>query len=269
MNQVNEFRVTLVLLAHYDDEIFCLPLLNQAFIKNTHIKFIWLTNSCGRNRVHVPEKRKRETMRFLHTTIGKDFNFETIHLGISQGVDDLKLHENLSDVARQILNQFKKIDNIICPTWENGHTDHDSSYLISKFIQLERNCDLLSVPMYSKASKFFPFNVMKLLNQEVENIKVVYPYGKIFLHYFLIPYYFRSQLRSWIGLYPFIIFRVLLTRKSYYLREKVSLKELKFYTHSLIQKRDIKVYNEWKKKSIDFWNLIHAKYPAENKNEIY
>ena len=53
------------------------------------------------------------------------------HLGILLGIEDGKLYSDIEKVERYVIDHFSKGDwNLITPHWENGHSDHDMSFLL-------------------------------------------------------------------------------------------------------------------------------------------
>lgn len=227
---------SLILLPHYDDEIFIFPLLRKLNNCGIETHLLWLTQSGGINKeldLKLIQKRKFESENLLKKTGLTNLN--THHLGLLFEIPDGKLFLEIEKVEKSIRSKFAPgLWTLITPHWENGHSDHDVTFLLGKILEKEGFGEHYSFPMYNTKSKFKPFQVM---NFEAKETKIPMRIGKKDrLTFILVPLYFKSQLKAWIGLYLPIILKTLF-RKQIYFFEGKTMSSIYFNNMRLIEKR--------------------------------
>lgn len=199
------------LFPHQDDEIGVVStLLNCASNKDFVTCFYLSTSNKGINR-DIESKKF-----FQYFSINK--NVKQIFLGSKYKIYDQEVSDNLDflyfKIFSYIQSNFKKFDNIeiLSPSFEAGHPDHDAAYFIS--LKLFKNFNFLkfySFPLYNNENclngffnAFSPLNVYK--GQLIKIDKPKFNFLKIFLSLLI----FRSQYKSLLVLSPFYLKRILL-----------------------------------------------------------
>lgn len=205
------------LLSHQDDEFGCFIKLDQDISANNTYVF-YLTsggnNISKRNRLSIRDKESVKTLKKLG--LKKENIF---FIGRELGIDHYSLYLNLVKVNKKIYEIIKKIgqpSSIITHSWEGGHEDHDACNLIGRKIAfdfkiIEKSFQFSQYNAYKTKLLFF-----KVFNQ-IDNKK-----GKKFfakfkrrIFYIKLLFIYSSQLKIWIGLYPFIIFHYLFRGYNY------------------------------------------------------
>ncbi|HHQ4804305.1 PIG-L family deacetylase [Aeromonas veronii] len=199
--------MNIYLLAHQDDEFFCLPYIRKQIQYNEEVLVVFLTNGCFGGV--TSEKRNRESLKTL-IDLGVDTK-NVMFFGESLEIDDGKLHRSVGKVIAKLENEFAtaKINKVIFPCFEGGHQDHDSiSYIVAHSRVFDR-AKRLQFSLYNayKISKPL-FRVYKIINdQNLSDEGFAYKISD--LRYIL---NYKSQKKSFIGLGPFIIVRLLFNK---------------------------------------------------------
>ena len=201
-----------ILLPHMDDEVFLIPYLvelNSLGLKDVSIYF--LTKSEGRNLRFSQEIRENESLRMIKSILP---SAEVRFLGREFNVGDQHLHENLAEIFRYLEKELvKNCDVLISTHFEGGHIDHDSSGILSGHLAELLGCKFLTFNLYSaRRRKGFLYKVAKSTesNLELKKIKIQIT---VYFYVVLIPFRYKSQFRTWIGLYPPLFWRLLVRRK--------------------------------------------------------
>ena len=227
---------TLILLPHYDDEVFLFPLLRKLNENKMETHILWLTQSGGMKKKHkktLIEKRKNESENFLVKT--SLTRITTHHLGLLLAIPDGELYLGINNVEKYIKEKFSGRQwNLFTPHWENGHCDHDMSFLLGKKLESLGFGNHFSFPMYNTQSRFKPFNVMKLNGKEVKITLKMNNYDRLI--FLLTPLFFMSQMKSWVGLYIPLVLRNLVRRNIHFFEGK-KMEQIKFTNMRLIIKR--------------------------------
>jgi LmbE family N-acetylglucosaminyl deacetylase len=195
------------LLAHQDDEFFCLPYIRKQIKHNEKVLVVFLTNGCFGSV--TSEERNRESLKTL-VDLGVDAK-NVMFFGESLEIDDGKLHRSVGKVIAKLANEFAtaKISKVIFPCFEGGHQDHDSISYIVAHSRLFDRAKRLQFSLYNAYRLAKPlFRVYKTINdQSLSDEGFTYKISdlKYILNY-------KSQKKSFVGLGPFITIRIFFKR---------------------------------------------------------
>jgi hypothetical protein len=196
----------LIVLAHPDDEIFVLP-----FIVDDESKIIvFLTNGVSRFQSQKKLKcRSLEANRVFFDTLRK-FNCDVLWWGNDKICFEGELHLNMNEqffisFYREISKYGHEISEVVTTTYEGAHQDHDSAAYISRKIANRFNLVTTEVSTYPQKFRFlYSFTVLhpKFKDRQIDFDRLVVLRLAIRLMFS-----YRSQLTTWLGLGPFILFR--------------------------------------------------------------
>jgi LmbE family N-acetylglucosaminyl deacetylase len=200
-------RPLLALFAHPDDEFAVFPWLQAAAHSGRDIHCIWLTDG-GFGGQDI-QRRNRESMRVLRRlgvdTAGMHF------VGASWNVPDGGLHLSLDDVVPRLVAKFGYLAptaELLIPAWEGGHQDHDAAHL-GGLALAAAGTKLRQYSLYHGNGLSGPwFRVLSPLqaNGRLDVIKTTFlerlGHARRCLAY-------ASQWRSFLGLLPFYLLRML------------------------------------------------------------
>ncbi len=206
-----DFRIenSIFLFPHQDDEYFVSPLVKKT--KGNCLCF-FLTKGEGRG---TPEAiRNRESTKALESlgVPAKNIRFlpDTIN------VPDMDLQSQLEPVLHWLLKESKGlyVRSIFCPAWEGGHSDHDAAFLLGRALGTLLSATVFEYPMYTGQKIRYPlFRVMNLENNL--EITIEHLSFRERFYYALLFRYYPSQWRTWVGLAPFTLWR-LITRGNFH-----------------------------------------------------
>jgi len=245
VSNVNYFEGNhcLILLPHYDDEIFCIPLIRKLQSSNISLQIVWLTNSQGMN-MEINQKRivkrMKESERFIRKIANQ--SIKMTHLGAENSIPDGYLIYHLQEIFEFLRSELQnKKATFLTPLWENGHTDHDASFILGKILENNNYGKHISFPIYDTKTKWLPFRVMHL-NKRDKNLYIKMDRKDKFIA-FKAPYYFKSQMKSWIGLYLPMLLKFISNTKFFFI-EGNRYQELKIGDNRLIRRRAKNDYNK-------------------------
>ncbi len=194
------------LFAHQDDEFgIFIDILKK--IKNNNIYVFYLTSGY-KNKINKLRLSQRdlESISVLKKIGVKQKNIKFI--GKELDIRCNKLYSGI-DKAYNAVIKFakKKIPNqIITLSWEGGHEDHDACNLVGRKIAFKfgilKNSGEFSLYNAYKLRIIF-FRVFNPINKRGNIIKINF-HERLLLIKLL--FYYKSQVKIWIGLYPFVIF---------------------------------------------------------------
>jgi hypothetical protein len=204
----------IILLPHQDDEIGILAELENIRI-NHKVIFLFLTS--GDIRKNCSPTRDKESLKALNFF---DYKSEDIYfLSKNTNARDTKLIFNINKTLCEILRiiNIKNVKKIYYPAWEGGHEDHDACHIIAIGINkaAKNKIDFFQFPLYNgykpNLFRFKIFNpipspsLWKKTNISLRNrFKLLY-----------VIFFYKSQLKTWIGLYPFFAINILFFSKQY------------------------------------------------------
>lgn len=195
------------LLAHQDDELFCLPLIESDVKREIPVAVVYLTDGAAVTASCIRDAESYSVLVDIEVSVETIF-FLGSHLSIADG----HLHLSLSKVywALKHYIDWDSCSRIYLPCYEGGHQDHDSiSWLVACLSREFRIQDIFQFPLYNSYKTRFPlFNVLTLLPNH-EPSKIFFKLRLRHLKYILT---YRSQFRSWMGLTPPLLIKVLAAR---------------------------------------------------------
>jgi len=194
------------LLAHQDDEFGCFYEIERLKKQNQKILIIYLTENFNK-KINI--KRNEESLYTLKN-LGVDKD-EVIFLA-----QDKKIYDGfLSKKLRIVFNLLLKLSElkgepskIYTSAWEGGHQDHDAAHLIGialakKFFITNKSYQF---PLYTGVGLRGSF--FRLFKPILENGKPIFlniPFLNR-IKYLRLSLSYPTQLKTWIGLFPFFLF---------------------------------------------------------------
>jgi len=241
---------TVVLLPHMDDEVFIIPYLIE-LVKSTETKvtIFFLTKSEGRLNKYSHRVREAESSSMLNK-IAPDCKIE--FLGSKFQVEDLELHSSLNRIFEFLVDTLNEgCDLVISPHYEGGHIDHDSTSILAKRISDQFDAPLHTFNLYSgrKIGK----SLYKVGKPTESNTVMKIKVGReSFKHIILIPFVYRSQILTWIGIYPSLVWRFII-------RGKCEINTSSNFNHLSKPNHGVVFYENRKDGTFDEWstNIEH------------
>jgi LmbE family N-acetylglucosaminyl deacetylase len=192
------------LFAHQDDEYAAFDALERSVRNGARPICIYLTDGGSRQTA----RRNAESLtvlRALGVSAG-DVRF----VGCEEQIPDGKLHHHLEAAYRsiaEVVHGRGRVGALFIPAWEGGHQDHDAVHLIG--VALASDLGILGATwqfsLYHGAG--LPWVLFRVLSPLAENGDVVsWPIAwrkrLLYASYCLA---YRSQVKTWIGLFPFVL----------------------------------------------------------------
>ena len=136
-------------------------------------------------------------------------------LGVEEKIKDGESHMQMEKIFSFIYNycEKKEINNIYLLAWEGGHIDHDICHIIGIALAKIINVRLIyECSGYNGFSRVLPFRVMKFIPRAVQpNFKKIRLVDGLF--YISLIRYYRSQWKTWTGLFIESSIRYVILRK--------------------------------------------------------
>jgi LmbE family N-acetylglucosaminyl deacetylase len=246
-------RNVLFLLAHQDDEVFVASRLAFELERGAVLHLAYLTSGVAATAVSTI--REKESEKFL---AGLGIAPEQLtFLGRQVGIADALLVEHLEVCLQALMQTFSGMvfDKIYAPAWEGGHHDHDAAFLIgvalSQRLGLEANCwQFYLYNGYNTRHRFFRVfaPLPNCLERQVR--KLTLKEGLMILRAIFL---FKSQWRTWLGLFPQCFLHLVFVRKEVF--DRASAAQLAGPAHGgkLLYERWNRIsYSEFRKKSFAF-----------------
>ena len=210
MNNITQNIV--YIFAHNDDEIFILPSIKEELEKQNKVFVVYITY--GSQYGHDHTTRKDESLKTL-LSIGVN-SANIFPVGTELNVLDGESYRFMNQIYEKLLNILSfKIEKIFVPAWEGGHLDHDVAQIIGMEIFKQKEIpSIIEYPLYNGFQCIGPFfRVMNLIprkNEEILSLKLSY---REILQIFLTVFNYKSQWKTFLGLFPFIILKLLVFKK--------------------------------------------------------
>ena len=194
------------LFAHQDDEFGIFIQIKEELKKNELFIF-YLTSGTdkkiNKNELYLRDKESIKTLTSLG--VKKENIF---FVGRKLGIKHNKLYLNVKKVTiflENFISNIHKPKIIYTHSWEGGHEDHDTCNLITRRLKERykiKNCFQFSqYNAFNTSIIFFKiFNPIK-----TKNGKKVYASLLDRIYFIKLLFNYKSQIKVWIGLYPFII----------------------------------------------------------------
>lgn len=210
--------VALFLFAHQDDEYGVFYEVERAIESGLDPMCFYLTDG-SYGKAH-PNVRNRESLRILSKLRVQQENI--CFVGTELHIKDTQLCYSLSLAISAVSDRLKdrSIVSVYCPAWEGGHPDHDALNLLTSKLIMKKGirAHFWQYPLYNSANLIYPFfRVLKPFdtNGTVVTRRIPINNRLKYLHYCIS---YRSQIKSWIGLFPMVVWHYL-TDGHQYLQE--------------------------------------------------
>jgi LmbE family N-acetylglucosaminyl deacetylase len=195
------------LCAHQDDEFAFLHSIAHSVKTGHDPHILFLTN--GDATGGSGSRRNAESINVL-SSVG--ISQEKIDfIGGEYGFIDGCLYEFIDEAWRIILDKLadkaSEITSIYMPAWEGGHQDHDALYVLG--MALAKKCNVIDASwqtaLYNGSG--LPFGLYRVMSPLKDNGPVTYlPMAlRERLQFLMLFWCYRSQIKAWLGLYPFVI----------------------------------------------------------------
>jgi N-acetylglucosamine malate deacetylase 1 len=196
----------LFLLPHQDDEFGIFHAIELALAQGRSLLIVYLTDGAyGKANAQI---RSAESLRVLsHLGVRRD----RIHLlGGSIDVPNLGLRHRLDSVYNSLrveLQRHPPVTSIYTPAWEGGHPDHDAAALLA--VALSRKLGIentFQFPLYNadRWNPVRPYRVLAPIDRGGPVIQQQIPFANRLKHLAMC-WMYRSQKKTFVGLYPFVV----------------------------------------------------------------
>jgi hypothetical protein len=208
----NSTREHIFLFAHQDDEFGVFPLLELLARRKERIRCIYLTD--GASKFSNPSVRNRESLHVLGRYGIPDV--AVTFLGEALGIGDGQLHGHLERAGKALATLLadKRTKRVYVPAYEGGHHDHDCTHALGIWLKHNGLCDrVIQFPLYH--GKNLPGPWFKVTSPIEDNGRPrLFKYSLASgIKYCLSCLAYRSQWRTWVGLWPFFAFACLVQRR--------------------------------------------------------
>ena len=213
-------KTDIFILAHQDDEIAIFKSIKNSVKSDNNTFIFYLTNgnNSKTDNLDLVLKRENESKNVL-AQLGVNLK-NIFFLGHNLNIKSYEIFNFLDIIYEKLINVINSFDNeviIYTHAWEGGNIDHDSCFILG--LKLIRNNSKIiagyQFPFYN--SYKIPFHFYRVfcpikLNGNAVNLKI----SKIEkIHFIKYLFYYPTQIKIWIGLYPFIIFKILFNKFNY------------------------------------------------------
>ncbi len=202
----------LFVFAHQDDEIAAAARIGYLLRSGATITCVYLTNGEGRRASSAT--RDAESRRVLER-LGVDL--ARVHfVGSEERIPDGSLVMHLDHALALLESRVEEpVDEVWCLAWEGGHQDHDASQLVAAAFAarrglLERTFEL---PLYRSHRLFLFQTLAPLRNGRAWTGRRVSL--REALHIISLCRFYPSQRKTWLGLLPTAIPRLLAQRREW------------------------------------------------------
>jgi LmbE family N-acetylglucosaminyl deacetylase len=211
----------LFVFAHQDDEIAAAARIAYLLRSGATVTVAFLTDGQGR---HAASSVRDEESRRALARLGVDLS--RVHfLGSEHHLPDGALVAHL-DRALALLESrvIEPVDEVWCLSWEGGHHDHDASHLVTLAFAERRGIGdrVFELPLYQGYKLHGPFF------QTLKPLRVGGPWtGRAItigegLRIAALCRFYRSQRKTWLGLLPAALIRLLLGQREWSRRADVA-----------------------------------------------
>lgn len=249
----------LFLFAHQDDEFGVFHQIEHERRAGRRVHCIYATDGSA---TALPDRRNAESTDVLKKlgVAVENIYFAGQELGIKDGFlhADIELLDKWLD---SFLDHHSSIDRCFIPAWEGGHPDHDLLHAITVNNLNSRNRLEIAqqYPLYNGKGCRGPF--FKALSPISENGPID---KKKFgwndrLRYISLCLAYPSQWKSWIGLFPFVSFRILFGGTQ--MLQRVSTDRLAKPPHSGLLYYERRAFLDWTalRSALDRLEIIYQK----------
>jgi LmbE family N-acetylglucosaminyl deacetylase len=198
------------IFAHQDDEVAAAARMLEQRRAGHEITCAYLTDGAR----YVPAARRNaESVAALATLGITNLIFlahadGTLHTHVAEALAELEAH--LHGVT---------IDEVGCLAWEGGHHDHDASHLVALAFARARGIESYEVPLYNGlGTRGSIFRVLRPVGEGWESRRISFSDA---VRVILMVRFYRSQRKTWLGLLPGTLLRILLLRRTSFRRADI------------------------------------------------
>lgn len=246
----------LFVFAHQDDEIAAAARIAHLVRSGATITCVYLTNGEGRG---VRSSRRDEESRRVLRSLGVDLT--RVHFaGSQERILDGVLVGNLDRALALLESRVPEpVDEVWCLAWEGGHQDHDAAHLVAVAFAVRRGLleRTFELPLYR--------GHRLLLFQTLAPLRIGKPWTarriglREALRVLMLCRFYQSQRRTWFGLLPTAILRLLAERCEW--SRPVDIERLSQRPHEgpmLYERRFRMPWNDFERHSRPFIEWIRA-----------
>jgi LmbE family N-acetylglucosaminyl deacetylase len=199
----------LFVFAHQDDEIAAAARIAFLVRSGATITCVYLTDGEGRG---APSAVRDEESRRVLSNLGVDLA-RVYFAGSRERIPDGALVEHLDRALALVESHVSEpVDEVWCLAWEGGHQDHDASHLVAVAFAARRGLRerTFELPLYRR-HPLLSFQTLAPLRGGKPWTARPIGLGEAMRILALCRFY-RSQRKSWLGLLPTAIVRLLMER---------------------------------------------------------
>lgn len=201
-----KFMTSLFLFAHQDDEFGVFWKIYSLCQTHNRVIIAYLTSGSVSGQQNPTRDQESINVLMRLGVARRDIHF----VGASMSIADGRLPEHFGiafDACMALVKTVNDLAEICSVAWEGGHQDHDACHVVAvimakKLRLLERSSQFSLYHGAGLRGSFFRLFAPLPENGEISSMKI--PLGAR-LRFSVYPFIYRSQWKSWIGLYPFMI----------------------------------------------------------------
>lgn len=192
----------LFLFAHQDDEYFALPWIEDEIRRRHTVACLFLTDGGSRTQ---PDTRNSESLRALRSlgVEGRWIDFVGTQAHISDGKLMYRLDDACAIVERWLSEHNFSVHRIYTPEYEGGHHDHDAVHIVASVLAENHGItgNTWSFAMYNASGCPRPF-FRVLSNVPKPGARTIRYSCLEAMRLATFCWRYRSQARTWVGLFP-------------------------------------------------------------------
>ncbi|HVR37699.1 MAG TPA: PIG-L family deacetylase [Thermoanaerobaculia bacterium] len=194
----------LFILAHQDDEVAAASRILYLVRGGARVHCAFLTNGAATVSASVRDAESRAALASLNVA---DLHF----IGSENDIPDGKLVEHLDRALELIESAVKTIDEIYTLAWEGGHHDHDAAHLVAVAFAKRRNLleSTFELPLYN-GFRSRNFRVLSPIGDTWTRRTISLRDG---ITSSLLCRFYRSQRKTWMGLLPEALIKLVMLRR--------------------------------------------------------
>lgn len=209
----NTSEVSLFLFAHQDDEFGVFHQIELEIKSRRRIVCVYVTDGSATASTKTRDLESSAILKKLG--VNPD---NIISVGSELNIRDGSFYRNTDTFAIWLESFIEKnpgVASCFVPAWEGGHPDHDMLHALTIYAFHTKN--LLSIirqySLYNAKGCFGPF--FRILTPLLENGQISHSYipWRSRIRYLKYCLSYKSQWRSWLGLFPAIFFYYIFTGK--------------------------------------------------------
>ena len=258
--------VAIFFFAHQDDEFAVFHQLCQERRAGRRICCVYLTNGEA-SGVTAPARNAESVAVLLKLGVAQR---DILFVGQELSIGDGALPDNM-DAARSWLvawmAQCSDVAATYVPAWEGGHQDHDAVHAIVVGAMAQSNTldKARQFSLYNSYRCLQPFfRVLSPLAANGQVVKSRIPYADR-LWFLALCLGYRSQARTWIGMFPFVLWNYLV--KGAQGLQPICLERLRFRPHPgtlYYESRNFYTWPRFSAKLQDHWQTHRVVYVSDS-----